>query len=93
MKRTPSRNAASSATLWGWALTGALLGGLLASWVWAPARWVSEALRQVTHQQVQLDSPRGTVWQGSAQITLSGAVAAAMPKPCLGACIGALSRA
>jgi general secretion pathway protein N len=72
MKRTPSRNAASSATPWGSALTGALLGGLLASGVWAPARWVSEALRQVTHQQVQLDNPRGTVWQGSAQITLSG---------------------
>lgn len=71
MKRTPLRTAASSASPWGWALSGALLGALLASAIWAPSRWLSESLRQGTRQQVQLDSPRGTVWQGSAQLTLS----------------------
>jgi general secretion pathway protein N len=72
MKTSPARTAASGASPWGWALSGALLGALLASLIWAPARWLSEVLGQATQQQVLMDSPRGTLWQGSAQLTLSG---------------------
>lgn len=72
MKRIKTHTAASWATPWRWALAGALLGALAASLIWAPAQWLSEALRQATHEHLQLLNARGTVWQGSAQLTLSG---------------------
>ena len=70
MKRTQSRTATTSP--WAWAIAGALLGTLSASLIWAPAQWVANVLRQTTQQQVLLGNVRGTVWQGSAQLTLSG---------------------
>lgn len=70
MKRTPSRTATT--TPWGWAVAGALLGALSASLIWAPAQWVANVLRQTSNQQVLLGNARGTIWQGSAQLTLSG---------------------
>lgn len=62
----------ASASVWGCALAGALLGLGLALWVWAPARWLAWGVGQATQGQVQWLNPRGTVWQGSAQWVLSG---------------------
>lgn len=57
------------------ALVGALLGGvcgaLFALLTLAPARWVSEAVRVLSHEQVLLLNPKGSVWTGSAQLALS----------------------
>ena len=58
--------------LWAMAVVGALIGVLLALWVWAPARWLAWGVAQVTQGQVQWLHPRGTVWAGSAQLVLSG---------------------
>ena len=55
-----------------WACGGALAGALLATVLFAPARWLAEWLYINTGQQLLLVEPRGTVWHGSAQLTLSG---------------------
>ncbi len=57
---------------WRWAVGGALLGALIAGLLWAPARWLAWAVAQASHDRVQWSDARGTVWQGSAQLTLSG---------------------
>jgi general secretion pathway protein N len=38
----------------------------------APARWLAAAVAQASQGQVQLADPRGTVWDGSAQLVLAG---------------------
>ena len=63
---TPPRSA------WGWALAGALLGVLPSLVVFAPARWLADAVQQGTGGQLLLQQPRGTVWTGSAQLVLTG---------------------
>jgi general secretion pathway protein N len=57
---------------WGWGLSGVLLGALLSVLVFAPARWLAAAVRQASDAQVLLQDARGTVWSGSAQLTLTG---------------------
>ena len=57
---------------WRHAVWGALLGMGLAMTVWAPARWLAWGVNQASQGQVQWLNPRGTVWQGSAQLVLSG---------------------
>ncbi|OGB53993.1 MAG: general secretion pathway protein GspN [Burkholderiales bacterium RIFOXYD12_FULL_59_19] len=59
-------------TPWGWALSGALLGLLLSTALFAPARWLSSLLRQVSQGQLLLQDARGTVWTGSARVTVTG---------------------
>lgn len=59
---------------WRWALVGGVLGGLVMMLVCAPAQWLAWGLAWATHGQVQLQQARGTVWQGSAQIVLTGGV-------------------
>jgi general secretion pathway protein N len=54
-----------------WAISGALAGLLFALLSLAPAYWLSETLRSITHEQVLLLRPSGTVWKGSAQLALS----------------------
>jgi len=66
------RSAASVQTPWGWALGGVLLGLLLSLLVFAPARWLASAVRQASHSQVLLEDARGTLWSGSAQLSLTG---------------------
>ena len=63
---TPARSA------WGWAWAGAVLGVLPALVIFAPARWLANAVDQATGGQLQLQQPRGTVWTGSAQLVLTG---------------------
>ena len=65
---------------WSWALIGALLGLGLAALVWAPARWLAWGVAQASQGQVQWLNPRGTVWQGSAQLMLSGGAGSRQPQ-------------
>lgn len=66
----PSASAADRPA-WGLAIGGAMLGAVLALTVWAPARWLAWGVHQASAGQVQWLHPRGTVWQGSAQVQLS----------------------
>ena len=55
-----------------WAWCGALVGIVLALLLFAPARWLADAVYRNSGQRIVLAEPRGTVWQGSAQLLLSG---------------------
>lgn len=72
MRRLPSPAASHGATPWRWALAGALTGLLLATVLLAPARWLAALVQQASDAQVILLAPQGSVWQGSAQLMLSG---------------------
>jgi general secretion pathway protein N len=61
-----------AAAPWRWALLGALLGGMMTLLLYAPAQWLAQAVALASHGQVQLQEARGTVWQGSAQVVLTG---------------------
>jgi general secretion pathway protein N len=63
---------AQKTTPWRWALAGALIGLALSTLVFAPARWLSALVAQTTRGQVLLMEPRGSVWAGSARVTLTG---------------------
>ena len=60
-------------TPWSWAVGGASVGLLLALAAFAPARWLAWTLEQATSGRALLLTPRGTVWNGSAQLALMGA--------------------
>ena len=60
---------------WAWALLGALLGALLALALFAPAQWLARSITQASAGQVQLAQARGTLWNGSAQLLLTGGAA------------------
>lgn len=49
-----------------------MLGLLLATSLFAPAAWLSYALASASNGHVLLSDAQGTVWQGSAQLVLSG---------------------
>lgn len=57
---------------WPWALAGAGAGLLLAFLLFAPARWLANAVNERTGGRVVLTEPRGTVWNGSAALVLTG---------------------
>jgi general secretion pathway protein N len=67
--RQPSQSALRLAV---WAWGGALLGVLLALVLFAPARWLADAVNNATGQRIVLAEPRGTLWHGSAQLLLTG---------------------
>jgi general secretion pathway protein N len=60
-----------------------VLGLLCALLLFAPARWLTGPLQRATGDRLLLDEPRGTLWNGSARLLLSGgpgsADAAALP--------------
>jgi len=68
---------------WAWAWAGAGVGMALALLLNAPAHWVTQSVQQASAGQLLLAAPRGTLWQGSAQLVLSGGAgssdAAALP--------------
>ena len=68
--RTPGLQ--TQAPPWRWAIAGLLLGVMVATTVFAPARWLAAALGQASGQQVQLVNAQGSVWAGSSQLVLSG---------------------
>ena len=63
---------AGGQSAWGWALAGALLGGLPALALFAPAHWLASGVQRASGGQVRLAQARGTVWNGSAQLVLTG---------------------
>ncbi|TFZ03540.1 type II secretion system protein N [Ramlibacter humi] len=66
------RIAPAASAPWLWAALGGLVGLVLA-WVLAlPAPWLANQVGQASGGQVQLQDARGTVWNGSAQLVLSG---------------------
>jgi general secretion pathway protein N len=73
--RAPGRllaRASSATAPWSWALAGVLTGLLLSVLLFAPARWLAAVVRQASSGQVLLHDARGTVWSGSARLTLTG---------------------
>ena len=69
LRRDTARAAAAP---WRWAVTGGLMGLIAMLLVQAPAQWLALALAWTTHDQVLLQQARGTLWQGSAQMVLTG---------------------
>jgi general secretion pathway protein N len=67
----------SPSTPWRMAWAGALVGLVLATVVYAPARWLSDALQSASGDQLQLQEPRGSVWTGSAQLVLAAGAGSA----------------
>lgn len=59
-------------TFWSWAVAGAGLGVLLALLFFAPARWLADAVTERTGRRVLLADARGTFWNGSAEMALTG---------------------
>ncbi|MDO5653848.1 MAG: type II secretion system protein N [Brachymonas sp.] len=59
------------ARIWAWAGAGAVLGGLLATLLFAPARWLAAATARATQGRVLLQETQGTLWQGSARLVLA----------------------
>lgn len=68
---------------WAWAVGGAVAGLVLALAFFAPARWLAAAVARATGGQVQVVDTRGSVWNGSGQLLLTGGTgstdAAALP--------------
>ena len=54
-----------------WARLGVAVGALSALVLWAPAQWLANAVSSLSGERVQLRSPQGTVWRGSAQWVLT----------------------
>jgi general secretion pathway protein N len=57
---------------WGWAAGGAALGLVVAVVAFAPARWLAGAVERGSGEHVLLSDVRGTVWDGSARVVLTG---------------------
>lgn len=55
-----------------WAWLGALTGALTGLLVFAPAAWLAGLLAWSTDARLQALQPRGTIWDGSARLVLSG---------------------
>lgn len=68
-----ARHAAAAAP-WGWAVWGSVVGVAAALLWFAPAAWITHAVDRASDSRVQLAQARGTVWQGSARLVLSGGV-------------------
>ena len=59
---------------WSWAVVGLLVGLAIALLLFAPARWLAAGLLRASDGHVRLEAARGTVWDGSAQLVLSGGI-------------------
>ncbi|MDP2005902.1 MAG: type II secretion system protein N [Rubrivivax sp.] len=55
-----------------WAALGVVAGVLIALLVFAPATWLAGAVARATSDRLVLADARGTVWQGSAVVVLTG---------------------
>ena len=66
------RTTATARAPWGWAWLGGAAGLLAGVLVFAPARWLAWAVEQGSDQHVLLRAPRGSLWNGSAQLVLAG---------------------
>jgi general secretion pathway protein N len=70
---------------WAWGVAGAIIGLVLALLLFAPARWLAGAVERNSSGRLLLTDARGTIWNGSAQLVLTGGAgsndAAALPTP------------
>ena len=55
-----------------WAWAGMLLGAVLTLALFAPAAWMAAAVNDATGHRLMLSDARGTVWNGSAVLVLTG---------------------
>lgn len=55
-----------------WAFAGVLLGLIISLTLFAPASWLARLVQQASDGQIQLQQARGTLWNGSAQLVLTG---------------------
>ena len=55
-----------------WSLAGALLGGLLALLLFAPASWLARGLAAATDGHLLITDTRGSIWNGSGVLVLTG---------------------
>lgn len=72
MQQMPSPAPGPASAPWRWALAGALAGLALATVLFAPARWLAALVQQASGERVMLLAPQGSLWNGSAQLVLSG---------------------
>jgi general secretion pathway protein N len=56
----------------GWGLLGALGGAVIVLAAFAPAAWLARAVASATGERLLLADARGTLWQGSAVVVLTG---------------------
>lgn len=61
-----------SRSAWRWAVGGAAVGAIGAVLAFAPASWLAAGLAQASAERVRLLDARGTVWQGSGRLQLTG---------------------
>lgn len=57
--------------LWPWATAGALCGAIAMLGWQLPARWLTPALARATGEHIRLADVRGTLWNGSAVLSLA----------------------
>ena len=57
---------------WRWAAAGSVLGLIFGIGIFAPASWLAATVGQASGYRVGLSGARGTVWQGSSALELSG---------------------
>jgi len=55
-----------------WGAAGALLGVLVALVVFAPASWLAQGLASVTEGRLLITDTRGSIWNGSGVLVLTG---------------------
>ncbi|HYD76812.1 type II secretion system protein N [Ramlibacter sp.] len=67
-----NRLASAPAAPWRWAGGGLLLGLVFALLLFAPAQWLAARVAGATGGQVLLQDARGTIWNGSARMVLTG---------------------
>jgi general secretion pathway protein N len=65
-------SATAAGSVWVGMVLGLLLGIAVALVAFAPAVWVERAVRSASQGRVQLYDSMGTVWNGSAQLALTG---------------------
>jgi general secretion pathway protein N len=70
--RTAPRPGGLQPTARRWAAIGALAGIAVATVAFAPARWLAALAEDASAGHLRLAAPRGTVWDGSAQLQLTG---------------------
>jgi general secretion pathway protein N len=70
MRRQPPTT--SNQPAWGWTAGGALCGFILAIIFFAPARWPAQWLQEFSQGRLLLQDTRGTLWNGSAHLSLTG---------------------
>ena len=59
---------------WLWAAIGGMMGILIAVCLFAPAAWLNYSVKKYSNDRIILNDAYGSVWQGSAQLVLSGGV-------------------